>query len=326
MASCKEISRLVTDMNITTGSGRPSRNSQEICNMSLQPTMPANLLLEIPVNPATTPSTPVNAPLARSILHDSSSNSATDTSKSNSPVTILTQDGQVEVLTPHTSQHDRFVDPSGKPLQPGTVIICEDLPFIVSSNGKIYNFTGGNMGQLHITDPSKHKFLVKASNSASTFSNILGSVCGLLPGIHKRQNQTNNSKDIEDQEQAATEASTIETINTIHSGKSLKISNNFDSTSEDNTSDLGNFCTKESKHHDMHDAGFFPTKYIFPNCTHNEMLSHYNHILTGCFKDIFQSVDTNNLATVLQALKELNFMLANRAPELAAHYGMPLEP
>ena len=76
----------------------------------------------------------------------------------------------------------------------------------------------------------------------------------------------------------------------------------------------------------MHDAGFFPTKNIFPNCACNEMLSHYNCILIGCLKDIFQSVDTNNLAAVLQALKELNFMLANRAPELGAHYGMPLEP
>ena len=56
------------------------------------------------------------------------------------------------------------------------------------------------------------------------------------------------------------------------------------------------------------------------------MLSHCNHILIGCFKDIFQTVDTNNLSTVLQALKELNFILANRAPELAAHYGIPLEP
>ena len=33
-----------------------------------------------------------------------------------------------------------------------------------------------------------------------------------------------------------------------------------------------------------------------------------------------------NLAKVLQALKELNFMLANRAPELAAHYNILLEP
>ena len=34
----------------------------------------------------------------------------------------------------------------------------------------------------------------------------------------------------------------------------------------------------------------------------------------------------NNLVEVLQALKELNFVLANRAPELAVHYNMMLEP
>ena len=55
------------------------------------------------------------------------------------------------------------------------------------------------------------------------------------------------------------------------------------------------------------------------------MLTHYNRIVIGCFKDFFQSINTNNLAEVLQALKELNFMLANRAPELAAHYNMTLE-
>ena len=104
----------------------------------------------MPVNPATIPNTPVNAPLARNILPVSSSHSATDTPNSSSPVAILTQDRQVEVLTPCIRQHDRFVHPSGKPLQPGTVIICKDLPFIVFSNGKIYNFTGGNMGQLYI--------------------------------------------------------------------------------------------------------------------------------------------------------------------------------
>ena len=59
---------------------------------------------------------------------------------------------------------------------------------------------------------------------------------------------------------------------------------------------------------------------------HNEMLNHYNSIVVGCFKEIFQEVDTNNLPAVLQALKELNFILANRAPELSAHYGFPLEP
>ena len=59
---------------------------------------------------------------------------------------------------------------------------------------------------------------------------------------------------------------------------------------------------------------------------HNKMLNHCNCIVVGCFKEIFQGVDTNNLPTVLQALKELNFILANRAPELSAHYGFPLEP
>ena len=56
------------------------------------------------------------------------------------------------------------------------------------------------------------------------------------------------------------------------------------------------------------------------------MLNHYNHIVIGCFKEIFQGVDTNSLPTVLQALKELNFILANRAPKLSTHYGFPLEP
>ena len=56
------------------------------------------------------------------------------------------------------------------------------------------------------------------------------------------------------------------------------------------------------------------------------MLTHYNRIVISCFKDFFQSVNTNNLAEVLQVLKELNFMLANRAPELTAHYNIALEP
>ena len=65
---------------------------------------------------------------------------------------------------------------------------------------------------------------------------------------------------------------------------------------------------------------------LFQNSTHNEMLTHYNRIVIGCFKDFFQSVNTNNLAEVLQALKELNFMVANRALEVAVHYNMMLEP
>ena len=117
-------------------------------------------------------------------------------------------------------QHDRFVDPKGKPLQPGLVIFCKDLPFIVSNNGKIYNYMGGNMKQLYIADPSEHKFLVKEANRPSTFSNILDSVLGMPPGFCKRQNNVlHNTKDLEDQEQAIPEASTIETISTVDSGK-----------------------------------------------------------------------------------------------------------
>ena len=100
MASHKEMSRLVTDMNITTGSGRSSRNSQGICNTLLESGMPTTLLPEMPVNPATVPSTPVASTLARSILPDNSSSAVTDTSNSNSPVPILTQDRQVKVLMP----------------------------------------------------------------------------------------------------------------------------------------------------------------------------------------------------------------------------------
>ena len=51
------------------------------------------------------------------------------------------------------------------------------------------------------------------------------------------------------------------------------------------------------------------------------MLNHYNCIVVGCFKEIFQGMDTNNLPAALQALKELNFILANKTPKLSAHYG-----
>ena len=84
--------------------------------------MPMTLLPETPVNPAIVPSLPSASPLARSILPNNSSHAVVDTSNPNSPVPISSQDRQVEVLTPCTRQHDRFVDPKGKPLQLGTVI------------------------------------------------------------------------------------------------------------------------------------------------------------------------------------------------------------
>ena len=114
MTSHKEMSRLVTDMNITSRSGRPSRNSQGICNTLQQPAMPTTLLPEMSANPATIPSTPINSPLARSIPPDNNSHAATVTPNSNSLVVILTQGKQLDALTPSMRQHDRFVDPTGR--------------------------------------------------------------------------------------------------------------------------------------------------------------------------------------------------------------------
>ena len=77
-------------MNIASGSGRPSRNSQGIHNALQQPLYAYNSIARNASEPAIIPSTPVNSPLARSILPDSSSNAATVTPNSNSPVVILT--------------------------------------------------------------------------------------------------------------------------------------------------------------------------------------------------------------------------------------------
>ena len=84
-----------------------------------------------------------------------------------------------------------------------------------------------------------------------------------------------------------------------------------------------------SAQNDTHnfDLSSIHTETMLPtHCMHNKILSQYNCIVVGCFKEIFQTVDTNNLTAVLQVLKELNFILADRAPELSAHYGFLLEP
>ena len=328
-------------MNLTSGAGRPFRNSQGICNTPLQPAMSMTLLPETPANSATAPHTPVTSPVARSIPSDSNGSAFMDTSSPSTPAPISMQDKQVDVLKPCMRQHNRFVDPKGKPLQPCTVIFCEDLPFIVSANGKIYNYTEGNMKQLYKDDPSEHKFLVNEANRPGTLSNILESVLGMLPGFCRKQNNTShNTKESEEQAQATSKALTIDTISTLdksNSGKTFKAGNNVDNDTENNvfignahnTSDIVDFHTNVSAQYDTHssDLSSIHTETMLQtHCAHNEMLSHYNCIVIGCFKDIFQTVDTNSLSAVLQALNELNFILANRAPELSAHYGFPLEP
>ena len=62
MASHEEISKLVTDMNHTVGSGRPSRNSQGIHDPTLQPTpMPTNPVPVTPVKNTAVPNTSYNS-------------------------------------------------------------------------------------------------------------------------------------------------------------------------------------------------------------------------------------------------------------------------
>ena len=68
-----------------------------------------------------------------------------------------------------------------------------------------------------------------------------------------------------------------------------------------------------------------PHETLYEDSIRNTMLTQYNRIVIGSFKEFFQSVDINNLSDVLQALKELNFVLANRVPELACYYNMPLD-
>ena len=116
-------------------------------------------------------------------------------------------------------------------LQPGTVTFCGNLPFIVSANDKIYNYTGRNMKQLYVADLREHKFLVNEANRHGTVTNILGSVFSMLPGFHKKQNSTtHNSNVIEGQSPTIFQASTIDTPSTIDNrskGKTEKEGNNI---------------------------------------------------------------------------------------------------
>ena len=87
MASCREISRLTTNMNTITGSGRPLRNSQGICSTSQHPTRCTTPPLEAQ-------SVPVNPQFSRSVLTKNGSHQAYNTTNT------LPSQRQVEALTP----------------------------------------------------------------------------------------------------------------------------------------------------------------------------------------------------------------------------------
>ena len=105
----------------------------------------------------------------------------------------------------------------------------------------------------------------------------------------------------------------------------MNLSTSTDTIPEVDVSDLSNLSTDVSIHHNAQDTPSLQGG-PFQNSTCYEMLTHYNRVVIGCFKDFFQSVNMNNLAEVLQALKELNLVLVNRAKELVAHSNMTLEP
>ena len=101
--------------------------------------------------------------------------------------------------------------------------------------------------------------------------------------------------------------------------KNLNVST--DTIADVNVSDFAD-TSPDVVHHKIH-HNLSLHENLFEDSIRNEMLTHYNRIVIGSFKEFFQSINTNNLTEVLQALKELNLMLVNRAPELVAHYNLP---
>ena len=146
-------------MNTIPGTVRPSRSSHGICNVSQHS-------MGYTTSQSDQQGTLANTPPSRSVL----TKNVPDLD-SNSLGTPPSQ-RQVESFTPCVRQNYRFVDLSGKPVQPGTIIICDKIPFVVSNNGKIYNFTGGSFKQLYVPDPRKHRFLVSLANSPSHFFQV----------------------------------------------------------------------------------------------------------------------------------------------------------
>ena len=141
MASCRELNKLTTNMNIIPSNGRPSRNNQGIYNMLQHP-------MEYTAPQLDQQCTPVNTPLPRQML------TASDHNQDSSLADTSSSQRQVESFTPCVRKNDRSVNPSGKPLQPGTIIICNKIPFIVSNNGKIYNFTGVALNNYILLTPA----------------------------------------------------------------------------------------------------------------------------------------------------------------------------
>ena len=155
------MSKLSINLNTAPSSHRPSKNSRGIHFTSL-PTTGNNSTQPYQ------PSTPKNTSLPRRVPTDNSP-------ELDSALATPPSQGPVENFTPCVRKNDRFVDPSGNPLQPGTVIICNKLPVIVSNN------SNNQINSINLQNPNN--------------SNILGCLQSQILGLQSQalQHSTLNS-------------------------------------------------------------------------------------------------------------------------------------
>ena len=141
MASCREIKQANYWHEYH---GRPSKNSQGICNMFQYPR-------DYTASQLDQQHTPVNTPLPRNVL--TSNDPKQDSISAGTPCSP----GTGQKASHHVSNRMTGLSTHQVHLQPGTIIICDKIPFVVSNNDKIYNFTWGSFKQLYVANPSKHK-------------------------------------------------------------------------------------------------------------------------------------------------------------------------
>ena len=188
------------------------------------------------------------------------------------------------------------------------------------------------MKQIYIADPREHRFLVGEENRPGVIANILGSVLIMLPGFHNRQNSTTlDPSESDEQVSAMPETSTIETASMINKNSAINndgnaekggntIHNNTNETSienevflntrniedqKDDNPDTADFHVNQGQQDDAQNSKLSPfhtETMLRTHHAHNEMFNHYNCIVVGSFKEMFQGVNTNNLQAVLQAL------------------------
>ena len=114
--------------------------------------------------------------------------------------------------------------------------------------------------------------------------------------MSSKQADSNKHKN-ENQMQSIIEASNTETL--INSGNDgLNVST--DTIADVDVSDLADMSSNAVHHETCNNPSIH--KNLFQDSVRNEMLTHYNKIVIGSFKEFFQSVNMNNLAEVLQAL------------------------